>query len=49
MTEKLQPVRGTHDLMPDDFRLHRYVAETARDVVGRGIERGWNEAAVRAR
>lgn len=32
MAEKLQPVRGTHDLMPEDFRLHRHVAETARGV-----------------
>lgn len=35
MAEKLQPVRGTHDLMPEDFRLHHHVADTARDVVGR--------------
>lgn len=33
MAEKLQPVRGTHDLMPEEFRHHRYVAETARAVV----------------
>jgi histidyl-tRNA synthetase len=26
----LQPVRGTHDLMPEDMRRHRCVAETAR-------------------
>jgi histidyl-tRNA synthetase len=35
MAEKLQPVRGTHDLMPEDFRHHRFVADTARDVVGK--------------
>lgn len=35
MSKILQPVRGTHDLMPEDFRLHRYVAETARGVVAR--------------
>lgn len=35
MSHKLQPVRGTHDLMPEDFRLHRHVAETAREIVGR--------------
>lgn len=28
----LQPVRGTHDLLPDEFRRHRHVFETARDV-----------------
>lgn len=31
----LQPVRGTHDLLPDDARRHRHVIETARDIVGR--------------
>lgn len=25
----LQPVRGTHDLWPDEFRRHRYVEDTA--------------------
>jgi histidyl-tRNA synthetase len=29
----LQPVRGTHDLLPDDARRHRYVEETAFSVV----------------
>ena len=28
----LQPVRGTHDLLPDDFRRHRHVVEMARQV-----------------
>ena len=28
----LQPVRGTHDLLPDDMRRHRLVSETARSV-----------------
>ena len=28
----LQPVRGTHDLLPDDFRRHRHVVESARQV-----------------
>ena len=28
----LQPVRGTHDLLPDDSRRHRHLAETARRV-----------------
>lgn len=29
---KLQPPRGTHDMMPEAMRLHRHVADTARDV-----------------
>jgi histidyl-tRNA synthetase len=29
---KLQPVRGTHDLLPDEYRRFRHVVETARDV-----------------
>ena len=28
--DKLQPVRGTHDLLPEEGRRHRHVAETAR-------------------
>ena len=24
----LQPVRGTHDILPEDARRHRYVCET---------------------
>ena len=28
----LQPVRGTHDLLPADFRRHNHVADTARDI-----------------
>ena len=31
----LQPIRGTHDLLPDDARRHRHVVETARAVSGR--------------
>ncbi|MBL8669401.1 MAG: histidine--tRNA ligase [Alphaproteobacteria bacterium] len=31
----LQPVRGTHDLMPGEFRAHLHVAETARAVAER--------------
>ncbi len=31
----LQPVRGTHDLLPDDMRRHRRVADCAREVAGR--------------
>jgi len=32
---KLQPVRGTHDLIGDDARAHLAIAETARDVAER--------------
>lgn len=28
----MQPVRGTHDLLPDDYRRFRHVVDTARDV-----------------
>jgi histidyl-tRNA synthetase len=28
----MQPVRGTHDLLPDDYRRFSHVVETARDV-----------------
>ncbi|CDL00958.1 Histidyl-tRNA synthetase [Magnetospirillum gryphiswaldense MSR-1 v2] len=31
----LQPVRGTHDLLPEDSRRHRFVEETAFDVAKR--------------
>lgn len=31
----LQPVRGTHDLLPDDMRRHRHVAGTARIIAAR--------------
>ncbi len=27
-----QPVRGTHDLLPEDFRAHAHVRDTARDI-----------------
>ena len=30
MSEKLQSVRGTHDLLPADFARHQYVIETAQ-------------------
>jgi histidyl-tRNA synthetase len=32
---KLQPVRGTHDLLPEDMRRHRHVGDTARVVASR--------------
>ena len=31
----LQPVRGTHDLMPEDARRHRHIVSTAREVSAR--------------
>jgi len=31
----LQPVRGTHDLLPEDCRRHRRVVETFREIVER--------------
>ncbi|MFZ5792715.1 MAG: histidine--tRNA ligase [Pseudomonadota bacterium] len=31
----LQPVRGTHDLLPDEMRRHRRVVDTAREVAER--------------
>jgi histidyl-tRNA synthetase len=30
----LQPVRGTHDILPEEMRRHRHVADTARRTVG---------------
>ncbi|MEO9959040.1 MAG: ATP phosphoribosyltransferase regulatory subunit, partial [Nisaea sp.] len=32
---KLQPVRGTHDLLGEDARRHRHVVETALATAGR--------------
>jgi len=32
---QLQPVRGTHDLLPEDARRHRRVEEIAFDIAGR--------------
>lgn len=31
----LQPVRGTHDLLPDEMRAHRRVSDAARDAAAR--------------
>ena len=31
----LQPVRGTHDLLPEEMRRHRRVIETAREIAER--------------
>ena len=31
----LQPVRGTHELLPDDMRAHRHVSDMARDTATR--------------
>ncbi|EER22175.1 MULTISPECIES: histidine--tRNA ligase [spotted fever group] len=32
MTEKLQPLRGLKDLLPDDYKVHDYIINKARDV-----------------
>lgn len=32
MPQKLQPVRGTHDILPDEMRLRRHITDTAREV-----------------
>ena len=34
MSKALQPVRGTHDLMGEEMRLHHFIRETARANVG---------------
>ncbi len=31
----LQPVRGTHDILPEAMRAHRHVIDTARGIAGR--------------
>jgi histidyl-tRNA synthetase len=38
----LQPVRGTHDLMPEDARRHRHIVTVAHDIAARF---GFEEAA----
>ncbi len=38
----LQPVRGTHDLLPDEGRKHRHIADTAR---GLAAHYGYEEVA----
>ncbi|PHQ66842.1 MAG: histidine--tRNA ligase, partial [Sneathiella sp.] len=30
-----QPVRGTHDLLPEDFARHAYVRDMSRDIAAR--------------
>ena len=42
MTQKLQPVRGTHDLLPEEAAAHRAVIETARAI---GALAGYHEIA----
>ena len=39
----VMPVRGTHDVLPDDLRRHRHVEETARAVAARY---GYQEMAI---
>lgn len=33
--DQLQPVRGTHDILPDQARRHRHIRETARELAER--------------
>ncbi len=35
MSAALQPVRGTHDILPEENRRHRWVEEVAREVAAR--------------
>lgn len=35
MSKALQPVRGTHDLLPEDFVRHQFVVRTAQEVAAR--------------
>lgn len=35
MTQPLQPVRGTHDLMGEAMRLHRFIVQTAHEISSR--------------
>ena len=35
MTQKLQTIRGTHDILHDPMRIHKHVIETARTVCER--------------
>lgn len=32
MTDKLQPLRGMKDLLPDDYKVHDYIINKARDI-----------------
>src|SRR3954471_19819175 len=34
MSPKLQPVRGTHDILPEEARKRRHIYDTWRDVAG---------------
>ncbi len=34
MSKQIQPVRGTHDLMGEEMRLHHFIRESARGVTG---------------
>jgi histidyl-tRNA synthetase len=35
LVASLQPVRGTHDLLPEDGRKHRFIVDTARELSAR--------------
>lgn len=43
MAPKLQPVRGTKDILPEEYRLHQHVVQTARQVLA---TYGFNEMTV---
>lgn len=32
MTDKLQPLRGMKDLLPDDYKVHDYIIKKAKEV-----------------
>ena len=35
MSSKLQPVRGTHDILPEEHRKYRHIVNTARELAER--------------
>lgn len=43
MTEKLQPLRGMKDLLPDDYKVHNYIINKARDV---GVLYGYKQMSI---
>lgn len=34
MSSKLQPIRGTKDLLPEEFKIHEYIIKTAQKISG---------------
>ncbi|HJD58153.1 MAG TPA: histidine--tRNA ligase [Rickettsia endosymbiont of Ceroptres masudai] len=43
MTEKMQPLRGMKDLLPDDYKVHNYIINKARDV---GVLYGYKQMSI---